>query len=142
MNNRMFDEYAMDNNMINEMIISNNIDNIAGSYEGYIKGNMFNNIYDQYKNYKPSNLIPNSEQEELLLNINQTCFAAHDIRLYLDLNPNDKEMINLFNNYQQQANNAIKEYEKRYGPILSTSLSNDSVFNWEENDFPWEKGDK
>ena len=142
MNNRMFDEYTLDNNMINEMILSNNSNNIMGSYDGYIKGNMFNNIYEQYKNYKPNNLIPNSEQEELLLNINQTCFAAHDIKLYLDVNPNDKEMINLFNTYQQQASNGIKAYEKKYGPILSTSLSDNDIFSWEETVFPWEKGDK
>ena len=151
MNNRFdFDNYNyQDMNMLNEMILNNigqqtNINNtnknnnLAGSYEGYIRGNLFNNLYDQYKNYRPAKLIPTNEQAELLLNVNQTTFAAHDIKLYLDTNPNDREMINMFNKYQQQAQDAIKEYERRFGPILADSLSDGNMFSWETYSWPWE----
>ena len=142
MNNRVFDEYNyQDMDMINEMILSNNSNSnkLDGSYQGYIKGNMFNDLYDGYKNYKPDKLIPANEQEELLLNVNQTCFAAHDLRLYLDINPEDGKMIELFNNYQKQANNAIREYEEKYGLILSSSLSSIDSFNWSIDTWPWER---
>lgn len=125
------------NNLNNISNISNNRD-IAGTYEGYIRANMFNNLYDQYKNYKPAKLVPNNEQAELLLNINQTTFAAHDIRLYLDVHPDDRDMIRLFNEYQKQAMDAIKAYEKKYGPILADSPSEDNMFSWEAYSFPWE----
>ena len=89
MNNRFdFDNYQ-NMNFFNEMLLNNinttNTNDMVGSYEGYIKGNLFNSLYDQYKNYRPAKLIPNNEQAELLLNINQTTFAVHDLRLYLIL---------------------------------------------------------
>ena len=70
-------------NFTNEMLLNNSKNNynnksdLAGSYDGYIKGNMFNDLYSQYKNYRPARLIPNSEKAELLLNLNQLCFVFH-----------------------------------------------------------------
>lgn len=150
-NNRLFgNNFYQDMDFFNEMLIQNNNmnndfnevnntnTNLYGSYEGYIKGNMFKNLYDQYKNYKPAKLIPNNEQAELLLNLNQTTFAAHDIKLYLDIFPNDKNMINLYNDYQQKADIALKEYERKYGPITSNTLSQNNIFSWETYSWPWE----
>ena len=34
--------------------------------EGFIKGNLFSNLYSEYKNYKPQNLNPRNEQEKML----------------------------------------------------------------------------
>jgi len=152
MNNRFdFGNYNyQDMDMINEMLLNNNVNqqpiinnnmknkNLAGSYDGYIRGNLFNNLYDQYKNYRPAKLIPNNEQAELLLNVNQTTFASHDIRLYLDNNPNDREMINLFNKYQKQAQDALNEYEQRFGPINMLTESDVNMFSWAAYSWPWE----
>ena len=66
-----------------------------------------------------------------MLNLNQVAFAAHDIRLYLDIHPDDKKMINLFNQFQNQANIQLNEYEKKYGPIMINSLSENNMFSWE-----------
>ena len=44
------------------------------------------------KNYKPEVLKPTNDQERLLYNIQTICFAAHDLNLYLDLNPNDQSI--------------------------------------------------
>ncbi len=140
MNNSFYDYPFDTNDLINEMIISAE-DNTYKSYEGYIKGNMFKNIYDQYKNKKPSKLIPNNEQAELLLNINQLCFAVQDLRLYLDIKPYDKKMIQMFNEYQTKANEAISNYERKYGPILMNSISDDNEFSWVKYNFPWEMGE-
>ena len=147
MNNRLdLDNYNyQDINVLNEMLlnnieINNNSDNaLAGSYEGYIRGNLFTDLYNQYKNYRPAKLIPNNEQAELLLNVNQTTFAAHDLRLYLDNNPNDTKMLKLFNKYQEQAMKAIKDYENKFGPILMGSPSNTNMFSWAAYSWPWEK---
>lgn len=112
--------------------------NLASPYEGYTRGNLYNNLYQQYKNYRPKRLVPNNEQAELLLNANQLSFAAHEIRLYLDVHPNDTNMISLYNQYQNQANEAIKTYEQKYGPILQNSLSASNTFSWEAYAWPWE----
>ena len=156
MNNVNYNDIPFnDFSMMNEMMLNNNLNNmnmnnsnamnnhnILGSYDGYIKGNMYKDLYDQYKNYKPAKLIPNNEQAELLLNVNQASFAAHDLRLYLDIYPDDKEKLNLFNEYQAKAMAAIKQYEQKYGPILMDSPTKNNMFSWEAYSFPWEVGDK
>lgn len=143
MNNTNYNSIPFEDfSMINEMILNNNSNNLLGPYDGYIKGNMFKDLYNQYENYKPAKLIPNNEQAELLLNINQTCFAAHDIRLYLDIHPDNEKMLNLYNDYQEKSTNAIKQYEQKYGPILMDSPTKGNMFSWEAYSFPWEAGDK
>lgn len=160
MDNMRFDGYGYpDMNLINNMFSNNNSNsnhmnstdnnlnnnintgtnqNLVPPYEGYIRGNMFNNLYQQYMNYRPTRLVPDNEQAELLLNANQLSFAALDIRLYLDVHPNDAEMISLYNQYQHQANEAIKNYEEKYGPILQNSSSAANRFSWEAYAWPWE----
>ena len=44
----------------------------------YNNGNLFSNLYSQYKNYKPAQLSANTEKEKLLLDIGRLSFAAHD----------------------------------------------------------------
>ncbi len=126
------------NQMMNNNQNSQNNQNIMPIYEGYIKGNLFPDLYDQYLNYQPAKLIPNNEQAELLLNVNQTTFAAHELKLYLDIYPNDTNMIQLYNEYQKKASDAIKAYERKYGPILADSPSNTNDFSWEAYAWPWE----
>jgi spore coat protein JB len=116
----------------------NNQNTLFGPYEGYIKGNMFRNLYEQYKNYKPSNVSFSSEKEEALFNLNQICFAMHDINLYLDVHPNDTNMLNMFVNYENTYNNLLKDYQEKYGPINVDSVNNNTPFTWVTTNFPWE----
>ena len=85
----------MNNYDINRPMANSNINNLAGLYTGYIQGNMFNNLYDQYKNYQPETLRASNEQERLFLELSRNHFAAHELNLYLDLNPNDISMLKL-----------------------------------------------
>ena len=117
----MYDDILF--NEINTNIM-NNDNSLYNPYEGYMKGNLFKNLYNEYKDYKPSRLIPNNEQAEMLLNINQISFMNQDIRLYLDINPNDRDMINKYNENIVKLNELIKMYENKYGPILCTSKCN------------------
>ena len=106
--------------------------------EGYLRGNMFRNLYNQYKNYEPAILRPTNEQEEMFLRMSEKEFAAHDLNLYLDLYPNDGNALDLFNKYRKEANKLMMEYEEKYGPILISSDSlNTSPFLWQALIFPW-----
>ncbi len=115
--------------------------NLAQPAEGYTQGNLFNNLYEGYKNYRPMRLIPNNEQAQMLLTANQFLFASHELRLYLDLNPNDNRMIALFNQYRSQANQAVSAYEQKYGPITWDALSSVNMFSWQSGSWPWEMGE-
>lgn len=150
MNNMNYDGFGYpDMSLVNNLFLhdQNNImnnmqnKNLTQPYEGYIRGNLYNNLYNQYKNYQPAKLVPRNEQAELLLNVNQTTFAAHEIKLYLDIHPEDTSMIKLYNDYQKMASEAIKNYEKKYGPILADSPSEVKTFSWEAYAWPWEMGE-
>lgn len=155
MNNNMnFDGYGYpDMNLLGNLFMSgNNQNNNQGNinsnmnqnknllepYEAFIRGNLYNNLYQQYKNYRPARLVPNNEQAELLLNIDQLTFAAHELNLYLDIFPDNQMMIKLFNQYTEMANNAIKKYEEKYGPLTTGSQSNLNTFSWQAYSWPWE----
>lgn len=106
--------------------------------EGYDKGNLFTNLYNQYKDYKPTKLNPTNEKQALLLELSQYSFAAHELNLYLDLFPNDITILTLFNDYQKKANDLTKEYENKYGPLTISSDNLSSEFLWKKQPWPWE----
>ncbi len=114
--------------------------NLFGPYEGFIKGNLFKDLYQQYKNYQPAKLTPNSEREELLLNLDQISFAAHELNLYLDIHPEDRKALALFNQYRKMENDAMNAYEVKYGPLTTKSDALEAYpWAWEGTVWPWEK---
>ena len=59
---------------------------------GFLRGNMFNSVYDNF--YKRIKKISTSnERERLLLQIQQLTFESIDLTLYLDVYPNDRHEI-------------------------------------------------
>lgn len=142
------DSINMNVNMNNEMTngINNNVTNnneLYGSYEGYTKGNMFKKIYQQYKNYMPQKLTPNSEEEEALLNLNQMHFAMHEANLYLDVFPNDREMMREYIKFRDSYNELLNNYQERYGALnINSSYLDNTPFGWEEENWPWDRRDK
>ena len=120
--------------------INDNMENnsLATPEEAYTRGNLFNNLYVPYKNYRPMRLIPNNQQAEMLLQVNQLLFASHELRLYLDNFPDDRAMISLFNQYRSRANQLTRAYEQQYGPMNWEALSTPNQFSWEKTPWPWE----
>ena len=113
--------------------------NLFNPYEGYLKGNLFQNLYDSYKNLKPLNIPVKNERDELLLNVGQLSFARHELNLLLDNYPNDSNTLNLFNKYRELESNAVNNYERRFGPLNITSNDMENIpFKWESDKWPWE----
>ncbi|MFI3306972.1 MAG: spore coat protein CotJB [Mycoplasmatota bacterium] len=115
------------------------LQNINEPYPGFIKGNMFENLYKPYKFYKPAEITPNSEQGDWLLAIDCLSFACHDLNLFLDLHNDDFEARQLFNKYNNDLKTYTKYYEDKYGPIY---VNNDSILEnnwaWVKSPWPWE----
>ncbi len=108
--------------------------------EGYEKGNLFSDLYSQYKNYKPNKLRATDERERMLLEISEIAFAAHELNLYLDVHPDDSSMIALFNDYRMKEEQLTKQYEQKYGPLMVNSENSDTnYFAWENGSWPWER---
>ena len=141
MNNPM-DNMNMYNmpNMFNMGPANNNMNNnLADPKVALDRGNLFNNLYDPYKNYKYRELKPGNKREELLLNILMHNFALTELNLYLDVNPRDMNMIDLYNKYLSNKKRLCEEYEKNYGPLtIDSKYMTDSKWDWIESPWPWE----
>ena len=106
--------------------------------EGFTKGNMYANLYDPYKNYKPVSIISRNEKEDLLNQIRMYKFALTDISLYLDVNPNNSNLIKLYNGYIEKLKELKNKYEKTYGPLTCDFIMPNNDFIWNNNPWPWE----
>lgn len=120
--------------------INNTQNTLYNPYQGYIRGNLFPNLYNTYKVNAPFEIEPLNEQARMLTNLNSLDFSLNDIALYLDIYSNDKNMINLYNQYLTQEKMLLNEYERKYGPINRDSeYMNKTPWTWIECPWPWER---
>jgi hypothetical protein len=98
----------------NTFDISNKMKNNLDPKEGFLRGNLFDNLYKPYKNYTYGNLKATNKKEEMLYNLLMYKFALIELNLHLDIYPNDMIMVNLFKKYQEEENKLCKEFEKNY----------------------------
>ena len=127
-------------NMFNQnKIMKNDFQNqseLYDPYNGLSRGNLFKKLYDPYISAEPYEIKPMNDQAKMLTKLDSLGFAMVDLNLYLDVYPNDKEKINLYNQYRREKENLLREYENKYGPITLTSDSLNS-FPWAWNNMPW-----
>ena len=109
----------------------NQNNNLYEPYQGFIRGNMFKNIFDNYG--KIYDIKPINEQAELLTYLDMFNFACIDLGLYLDIYPNDENIIQLYNQLNSEKIKILNKYENSYGTISSNNNSN----NWSWNNTPW-----
>ena len=129
-------------NPVNNMNVPSNMmmnSNLADLKVAFDRGNLFNGLYDPYKNYKYRLLKASNRKEELLLNILSYNFALTELALYLDVNPNDGNMINLYNQYLNDKKRLVDDYERNFGPLTLDGLNvGDNDWHWNKTPWPWE----
>ena len=79
-------------------------------------------------------MIPQTEEEALLLKINESEFALNDISLYLDLHPEDKELYRKFREEVKKYKDYLDRYERIYRPLELTSTYTGSYDSYKN---PW-----
>lgn len=139
--NNYFDYYNYANlnpNMNYQNKKTNNNITLYEPLQGFTSGNMFKNTYIPYKNYKPYELNPKNEKEYDLMLVQTYAFAAHDLNLYLDTNPQDTKILNQRNEYLNLYKQALNNYETKYGPITNQTITNQNTYYWDTNKWPWE----
>ncbi len=105
-NEMYYDNYMNVNDVLDfEENIQNDLTSVT---DGFKRGNIFKNLYWPYKK-QTYNFVPKNNRQKLLLNIMENCFYAHELNLYLDNFPNDKEKIKLFNKYNKNINFIINK---------------------------------
>ena len=69
-----------------------------------------------------------SEREKLLNTLRAYSFAGYEWNLYLDTHPNDKQGIAMH----------TKEYQRKYGPLTASAVTNPNCWDWIEEPWPWD----
>ena len=114
--------------------------NVYDPYNGLIRGNMFPELYNSYKINDPYQISPMNEQAEMLTYIDALTFACMDLGLYLDVNPDDREALELYNKYRMSLGEYMVPYQNQFGPITKTSDAlNNYPWMWNNMPWPWEK---
>jgi len=140
--NQAQDYYNYVNNTYNEPSYNQmpNNTNLYNPYNGFIRGNMFPELYNTYKVNQPFEIKALNEQADLLTFIDALGFATIDLNLYLDNFPDDKKALELFNQYRDLKEQYMDEYERKYGPLtLSSDSLNTFPWAWKNGPWPWEK---
>jgi len=105
--------------------------------EGFLRGNMFKEEYEPYKNYGYYHIQPRTEREKKLFRVLEFSFAINDLNLYLDIHPEDMKAYELFKHYVKEEKRACVEYTSMYGPLKITD-SNYQTYEWLKNPWPWD----
>ena len=115
----------------------NRTGNVLSPMDGFLRGNMFQDEYEPYKNLTYFKLNPSNDKERLLYQVMAYSFAINDLNLYLDLHPDNKGMLDLFKKYVKEEKELCKEYVNKYGPLEVNEVMGQK-FDWINSPWPWE----
>ncbi len=77
------------------------------------------------------------DRDKLLKELTELDFMATDLQLYLDTHPNDMNALEKFNFISNESKKAKAQYEKKYGPLTSSSESFQK-WDWVNDPWPWQ----
>ena len=62
---------------------------------------------------------------------------AHDIHLFLDVNPENQQAMVDFNHYSTEYRRLALAYEKEFGPLSVASTVDNVTTRWVKEPWPW-----
>lgn len=102
--------------------------------EGFSKGNMDQDLYNPYRNYRP--ILVDKNNPTIMLKA--YWFAITDLQLYLDVHPDDTATKELFNKCVEEFHRLEKQVEAKDGPItVATTYNLTPKWLWQKN-WPFE----
>lgn len=80
-----------------------------------------------------------NERRKLLNKIKQYDFALNELDLYLDTHPECQRALALFVKYKNLRENAVSEYNNKYGPLTPEQNNDLQYWDWIADPWPWER---
>ncbi len=77
-------------------------------------------------------------QQQLLMYLSQVSFGVTEAVLFLDTHPCDKEAMKYYQKMRKLREEALEQYQAKYGPLLSDANFNECSWTWTETPWPWE----
>ena len=65
------------------------------------------------------------------------CFVIHELQLYLDTHPTDREAFRTMKEMLALQQEAQSRYVERYGPLTPGDLAQSETFDWLRDPWPW-----
>lgn len=75
----------------------------------------------------------------LLKKIKQYDFTLKELNLYLDTHPNCRRGLAMFAKYKKLREEAVKEYNDKFGPLTPEQNQNLQRWAWIDDPWPWER---
>lgn len=73
-----------------------------------------------------------------LTELQALCFVVHELGLYLDTHPDDKEAFALFQKYAAMEQSARETYLEKHGPLTKAETAREDRYTWLDGKWPWE----
>ena len=77
----------------------------------------------------------NGSQKNLLQALH---FAVTELGLYLDTHPDDSEAVEVFNQYAEQYQDALQQYQQSGGVLTQMESAMSGQYAWVKDPWPWE----
>lgn len=102
--------------------------------KGFIRGTLYPGLDLPFMG-----MVNQNEKPVTLLSELQTLgFAVQELALYLDTHQHDKDALELYRNYQTKYAKIKEEYQKRFGPLNHSTVSDKECYTWLDDPWPWE----
>lgn len=101
---------------------------------GFVRGTLFPGLELPFMGSVNQNEKPVTPMTEL-----QTmAFAIQELALYLDTHRDDKEALEVYQEYQKMYNHCREEFLKKHGPLNHFQEETSDKYNWLNDPWPWE----
>ena len=79
-----------------------------------------------------------TEQQNMMYRLQVQSFILDDVRLYLDIHPDDKRALEYYEKYRRLKEQTEAEYVKSFGPLNSFQVNSATRWTWVDTPWPWE----
>ena len=102
--------------------------------KGIIRGTLFPGLDLPFMGLVNKNELPVTPKTELQV----LGFAIQELALYLDTHRDDREALELYQQYQQMYHNCNKQYAEDIGPMNHRSPASGKQYRWLDDPWPWD----
>ena len=78
------------------------------------------------------------DREAVLRNVQEASFLAHELQLYLDTHPGDREAYCAWQRALNGRREAVETYERHIRALTPDGLLGHGEFDWADGPFPWQ----
>ena len=102
--------------------------------KGMVRGTMFPGLDLPFMN-----MVNQKEKNDTLQNrLQMYHFAISELGLYLDTHSDDKDAVDLFNQYVEQYAEVVKQYENKHGSLTQMGSALTGKYDWLNDPWPWD----